>query len=299
MAARSIKVIQAAQRVKAGQSRTRRTTPRGPRIGQPPILQAGADKLLQPPRRLHTVCDRTSPVWSPVETDSGLDPCSRTCLAHRQPPDRRGVRHGVNFRAGEPGDPGGQRLGQHPGRLHPRPVAAAGQLGQLGGLLRAGRLRAADAGLARRSGNGRTGPGEPGRPSREDLEAGRRPHHRDHHCPGQQTRGHGALDRGLAGADARGPGPVGGHGGDRPRSLPRRAAPAGLGAQGGRPVPGQPAARAAARSRSRSASSRTAGRTRWRRRRPRSSTTRSTSPAPGSLSSRWATPTSTRGPRRR
>ena len=31
---------------------------------------------------------------------------------------------------------------------------AAEQLGQLGGLLQAGRLRAADAGLARRSGNG-------------------------------------------------------------------------------------------------------------------------------------------------
>jgi non-heme chloroperoxidase len=49
---------------------------------------------------------------------------------------------------------------------------------------------------------------------------------------GQQTSGHRALDRRLAGADARGPGPVGGHGGDRPRSLPRRPAPAGLRAQG-------------------------------------------------------------------
>jgi len=56
---------------------------------------------------------------------------------------------------------------------------------------------------------------------------------------------------------------------------------------------------AAARSRSRSASSPTAGRTRWRRRRPGNSTTGSTSPAPGSLSRRWATRTSTRGPRRR
>ena len=48
-------------------------------------------------------------------------------------PRPRGVRHGVNFRAGEPGDRGGQRLRQHPGRLHPRPLAAAEQLGQLGG----------------------------------------------------------------------------------------------------------------------------------------------------------------------
>ena len=62
--------------------------------------------------------------------------------------------HGVDFRAGEPRDRGGQRLWRHPGRLHPRPLGAAEQLGQLGGLLQAGRLRAADAGLARRSGNG-------------------------------------------------------------------------------------------------------------------------------------------------
>ena len=56
---------------------------------------------------------------------------------------------------------------------------------------------------------------------------------------------------------------------------------------------------AAVRSRSRSTSSNTAGRTRWTTRRRRSSTTRSTSPAPGSLSCRWATRTSTRGRRRR
>jgi pimeloyl-ACP methyl ester carboxylesterase len=43
----------------------------------------------------------------------------------------------------------------------------------------------------------------------------------------------------------------------------------------------------------------TAGPTRWTRRKRKSSTTRSTSPAPGSLSSRWATQTSTRGQRRR
>src|SRR6266540_102229 len=66
----------------------------------------------------------------------------------------RGVRHGVHFGAGEQGDRGGKRLRHHSGRLHPRPLAAAEQLGQLGGLLQAGRLRAADAGLARRSGNG-------------------------------------------------------------------------------------------------------------------------------------------------
>ena len=62
--------------------------------------------------------------------------------------DRRGRRHDVDFGAGEPGDRGRQRFRHHPGRFHPRPLAAAEQLGQLGGLLQAGRLRAADAGLA-------------------------------------------------------------------------------------------------------------------------------------------------------
>ena len=32
--------------------------------------------------------------------------------------------------------------GNHPGRLHPRPLGATEQLGELGGLLQAGRLRA-------------------------------------------------------------------------------------------------------------------------------------------------------------
>ena len=45
---------------------------------------------------------------------------------------------------------------------------------------------------------------------------------------------------GLVGADARGPGSVGGHGGDRPRGLPRRPASAALRAQGGGSVPDQP-----------------------------------------------------------
>src|SRR5438874_13298003 len=57
----------------------------------------------------------------------------------------------------------------------------------------------------------------PARPRQEDLEAGRRSHHRDHQCLGPETSGNGALDRALAGADARGPGPPAGHGGHRPR----------------------------------------------------------------------------------
>jgi hypothetical protein len=56
--------------------------------------------------------------------------------------------------------------------------------------------------------------------------------------PWTETSGNGALDRRLAGADARGPGPLGGHGGDRPRDLPRCSAAIGLRAQGGGPVPG-------------------------------------------------------------
>ena len=271
----------------------------GPRLRRRPAVQG---PVLRARRARGTRSRSRSPASPrPEPADAAGPPAgARTSLrSHALTADRRGVRHGVDVRAGEPGDRGGQRLGQHPGRLHPRPLAAAEQLGQLGGVLRAGRLRAADAGLAGRSGDGRRGPGEPGGPRQEDPEADRRSHHRDHPGAGQEASGHGALDRGPAGADARGPGPRGGHGGDRPRGLPWRPAAAALGAQGGGPVPGQPAARAAARSRSRSTSSSTAGRTRWTRRRRRSSTTRSTSPAPGSLSCRWATRTSTRGRRRR
>src|SRR5579872_4026524 len=83
------------------------------------------------PRLVHMVC---TPSRLHVVSEPG-----------RLSSDPRGVRHGVNFRAGEPGDRGGQLLWQHPGRIHPRPVAAAEQLGQLGGLLQTGRVRAAYA----------------------------------------------------------------------------------------------------------------------------------------------------------
>jgi hypothetical protein len=46
-------------------------------------------------------------------------------------PRPRGVRHGVNFRAGKPSDRGGKRRRQHACRLRPRPLAVAEQLGQL------------------------------------------------------------------------------------------------------------------------------------------------------------------------
>jgi pyruvate/2-oxoglutarate dehydrogenase complex dihydrolipoamide dehydrogenase (E3) component len=84
---------------------------------------------------------------------------------HRSTTDRVVVPHtifttpplatvGVTEKAGEPGDRGCERLGRHPGRLRPRPLAAAEQLGELDRLLRAGRLRAAHARLARRPGHG-------------------------------------------------------------------------------------------------------------------------------------------------
>ena len=65
----------------------------------------------------------------------GLDEGRRDELAAGPPgPDDlplrpRGVRHGIHFRAGEQGDRGGQRLRRYSGRLHPRPLAAAEQLG--------------------------------------------------------------------------------------------------------------------------------------------------------------------------
>jgi non-heme chloroperoxidase len=46
-----------------------------------------------------------------------------------------------------------------------------------------------------------------------------------HQCDGLETSGNGALRRGLAGADARGPRPLGGHGGDRPRGVFRGVLP--------------------------------------------------------------------------
>jgi hypothetical protein len=49
-----------------------------------------------------------------------------------------GVRHGVNFRAEEPGDRGGQRHWQHASRLHPRPLAGAKQLGNWADLFKQG-----------------------------------------------------------------------------------------------------------------------------------------------------------------
>src|SRR5918998_3468614 len=77
-----------------------------------------------------------------------------SCAPGSEQPDAprpRGVRHGVNFRAGEPGDSGCKRLRQHARRLRPRPLAVAEQLGSVGAALQRGWLRAANTGLAGRS----------------------------------------------------------------------------------------------------------------------------------------------------
>jgi hypothetical protein len=105
-----------------------------------------------------------------------------------------------------------------PGRNRPRyleechsefwDLAAGEQLSQLGGPLQVGPLREAAP---------RAWPDGP--ETVEHARAGRRSHHRGHQTSAKETSGDGALDWGPAGADDRGPGPVGGHGGDRPRSL--------------------------------------------------------------------------------
>src|SRR5262249_60435062 len=87
-------------------------------------------------------------------------------------PDRKGSLHGVNFGAGEAGDRGGERFWRHPGRLSARALAFAEQLGRLGRLLWAGRLRAARAGPAPRPAEGPRGAGGPGGARRRKAVAG-------------------------------------------------------------------------------------------------------------------------------
>jgi len=111
----------------------------------------------------------------------------------------------------------------------------------------------------------------------------------------------GQLDRRLAGADARGPGPRGGHGGDRPRGLPRRSCLC------RRPCSGwwarccsNPLTRRARRDHAlvRPVQVRLDETPSMSRRRT-AFTTPTTWPGPGSPWPRWPTPISTRGPSRR
>ena len=178
-------------------------------------------------------------------------------------------------------------------------MAAALELGPLGRAVRGGRVRRADAGLAGRSRKRSKSPGRSPRSSRT------RPWSRS---PITRPRSSAPWTRSRRSS---GTPPVAcwrrcsrGGASRRPPWRSTRASSAASchcrSRRSGRlAVPDQPAEPRHARSRSRSTSSSTAGRTRWTSRRRRSSTTRSTSPAPGSRSSRWATRTSTRGRRRR
>src|SRR5256885_2967930 len=73
------------------------------------------------------------PDSAPRHERSSHEPDDRYRAQRLSSGDKRAP-HGDNFRAREQRDRGGQRLWQHPGGLHPRPLAAAEQLGQLGGL---------------------------------------------------------------------------------------------------------------------------------------------------------------------
>ena len=130
----------------------------------------------------------------------------------------------------------GQRERQDAGRLHPRALAAAEQLGQLGRSVRGGRLRGGDA---------RPGPTTP-RPSRRRARtptSSRRRHLKQ--IADHTAEVIGGLDKkpavmghstgGLLAPDDRRPGPVGGHRGDRPGAVPRRPAAAALGTEVGQP----------------------------------------------------------------
>ena len=82
-----------------------------------------------------------------------------TCTARYRIIDRGGRRELDSPHAA--GDRGLQRDRQGPRRLHPRPLAAAEQLGSVGRGVRGGRLRAAHARLAGRPGDRRRGEREP------------------------------------------------------------------------------------------------------------------------------------------
>ncbi len=117
-------------------------------------------------------------------------------------------------------------------RVHPRPVAAAEQLGPLGRGVRGGRLHGADAGLAGRSRDRRGGQRPPRGVRRQDRRPGRRPLRRDHPQARPQAGRHRPLLRRAAHADPRRARARGRVGGDRPGAVPRRAAAADLGAEG-------------------------------------------------------------------
>ena len=125
--------------------------------------------------------------------------------------------------------------GRHAGRLRPRPLAAAEQLGPAGAdLFEQARLRNARAGLARRSGNAST------RRARTRTSS---PARRCRQSPtttadvigklDEEARRDRALDRRTVRPDARRPWALGSHGCHRPGRVSRRPAAAPVRAQGG------------------------------------------------------------------
>ena len=100
-----------------------------------------------------------------VAPDASLGRVGRP-MTHRSP---------VHHRARERADRARERDRAQPVVVHPRPVAAAEQLGPLGHRLRGGRLHGPVARLARRSRHGRGGQRAPRGLRAQDRRAGRRP----------------------------------------------------------------------------------------------------------------------------
>ena len=204
-------------------------------------MRDGRGQRVAPRARLRRtpICDAPSG-WlsSRRHTDRDLD-----SQPHGDPQASswEGASHGLDHGAGNAANRAGEREREDAGRVHPRALAAAEQLGSLGGPLRGGRVRRGDARLAGRSRDRRAGEGEPRRARQEDDRTDRRPHRRGDRKVGQEAGGDGPLDRGIAGPDHRGARPVRRHGRDRSRPLPRRAAAARLSAQVGRPGAEEPA----------------------------------------------------------
>ena len=140
--------------------------------------------------------------------------------------------------------------GLHAGRVHPRAVAAAEQLGPLGArVFEEAGYTALTPGWPDDPRDRRGGQGAPRGVRAQDRRPGRRPLRRGDRQADEEAGGHRPLVRRAAGADPRRPRPVGGLGGDRPRAVPRRAAAADLRAEvgvAGARQPGQPQPRGAA-----------------------------------------------------
>ena len=182
-------------------------------------MQAGIDRLTELMERLLTSMDRLD--GDVDQLQQSIKPLGR--IADRLPGGPKDWSRGVHDPGGNTAGGEGQLQRPHARGLHPRPVVAGEQLGQLGGAVRRSRLRPGRAHLARRPRDRRAGSRQPGRLRREDPGHGGRPHRRGDRGPGQEAGRDGALDRWPAGADHRRARAVRGHRGHRPRPVPRRA----------------------------------------------------------------------------